>query len=304
MTDHDHDVDPIPGAPADSLVGLGGDGGFVGQVERELCASTPPPPPTAPEEPEMSTYESITRSYPPIPIPKVRLPEMPLRARMLRPWMGIAGAAVLIALVGMASGDEDESAQASAGEASVAETSEVQTPETDDSGDAIRTRSFGAAVSALGHAAVERGRAELERQKAAEVPTEAEDDRTEAKDNPAEDDEEADESPSDRRVASSDASQSKKRTSKAKGAFNRDAARSAIFGAASRASGCRTRNGPRGRGRATVTISPSGGVSSVSVSGPFAGTKSGRCVASVFRSVRIAPFSGSAVTLSKSFSVR
>lgn len=156
MSDHDHVVDPIPGAPADSLVGLGGDGGFVGQVERELCVSTPPPPP-----PVMSpeTHEAVTRSYPPIPVPNIRLPDMPLRARMLRPWMGIAGAAVLIALVGVASGD-DEPAQA----ASASDAGEVE------EGEPARAMSFGASATALGGAAVARGRAALAKQEAQEAP--------------------------------------------------------------------------------------------------------------------------------------
>ena len=268
MPDRDHS--PIPGAPADSLVGLGGNDGFVGQCERELCLSTPPPPP----EPK----ESITRSYPPIPVPK--FPEMPLGARMLRPWMAAVGGALLIAVVGLASGDEDEGSAESA--------------------DRPVATSFGADVRETASAtiAASRARAEAAAQAAEEAvataPPGEDDDEREASNDDA----------SERRVASSSPTKKATKKAKAKGDFNRDAARSAIFSAASRASGCRTKNGPKGRGRATVTIGPSGRVTSVSVSPPFAGTKSGSCVASVFRSVRIAPFSGSAVTLGKSFTVR
>jgi hypothetical protein len=89
-----------------------------------------------------------------------------------------------------------------------------------------------------------------------------------------------------------------------KGTFNRDAARSAVFAAASNAAGCREARGPKGRGKASVTIAPSGSVTGVAVSGPFAGTKVGGCVARVFRGVRVPAFSGSAVTLEKSFTIR
>jgi hypothetical protein len=96
----------------------------------------------------------------------------------------------------------------------------------------------------------------------------------------------------------------KKATSSSSAPFNRDAARSAVFSAAANASGCRTKRGPKGRGKAAVTVGPSGRVQGVSISGPFGGTKVGRCVARVFRSVRVPAFSGSPVTLTKSFTIR
>jgi len=274
---HDNPMDPIPGAPADSLVGLGGSDGFVGQCDRERCLSTPPPPPPEPEV-------KVTRSYPPIPIPS--LPEMPLRARMLRPWMGAATGAVLIAVVGMATGGEEPEAA---------------------TGDAPATmRAFGGRVGALASAALKAGEARAERRAAERAEAEAaKSDPKAENDSAGEDgaDAEAEDSASSR-IASGAPSHATKKKNDATSAFDRDAARSAIFAAASRASGCRTRGGPKGRGRATVTIGPNGNVISVSVSPPFAGTKSGHCVASVFRAARIAPFSGSPVTLGKSFSVR
>jgi hypothetical protein len=111
------------------------------------------------------------------------------------------------------------------------------------------------------------------------------------------------------RSAKADPPTKKKRKKKAKaaggsGPFPRDAARSQMFSAASRASGCRRRGGPTGRGRASVTIAPSGRVAGVGVSGPFAGTSVGRCVASVFRGVHVPPFGGGSVTVGKSFSIR
>ena len=99
MLDHNDDATRIPGAPTDSLMGLGGDGGFVSQVERDACLSMPPPPPQPTRAPE-----ALTNSYPPIPIPD--LPLMPLRARRFRPWMAAVGGAVLIAIVAVAGGGE------------------------------------------------------------------------------------------------------------------------------------------------------------------------------------------------------
>ena len=90
----------------------------------------------------------------------------------------------------------------------------------------------------------------------------------------------------------------------ARGPFNRDAARSAVFSAAGSASACKGKRGPSGSGKASVTIGPSGKVVGVAISGPLAGTKTGRCVERLFRSVTVPPFEGGAVTLSKSFRVR
>jgi hypothetical protein len=56
-------------------------------------------------------------------------------------------------------------------------------------------------------------------------------------------------------------------------------------------------------GSVSVTFSPEGPVTSVTVSAPFAGSPVGNCVQTVFRNVRVAPFSGSSVTLSKSFRI-
>jgi predicted Zn finger-like uncharacterized protein len=59
-----------------------------------------------------------------------------------------------------------------------------------------------------------------------------------------------------------------------------------------------------GTGRAVVTFAPSGGVQSVSVTGVgFEGTPTGACVAGRFRGARVPPFSGSAFSVSKSFSI-
>jgi cytoskeletal protein RodZ len=86
--------------------------------------------------------------------------------------------------------------------------------------------------------------------------------------------------------------------------FNRDAARSALAGAAGAASGCKTKNGPTGKGQVTVTFAPSGRATQATVGPPFAGTSVGSCAAAAFKSASVPPFSGSAVTVSKSFFIK
>jgi hypothetical protein len=88
-----------------------------------------------------------------------------------------------------------------------------------------------------------------------------------------------------------------------RGAFSRGAATSALAGAARRAQACKSDEGPTGSGRATVTFSPDGPPSNVSVSAPFAGTSVGACVATAYRSARVPAFTGSAVTLPHSFHI-
>ena len=83
--------------------------------------------------------------------------------------------------------------------------------------------------------------------------------------------------------------------------LNRGAAMAALGSAASAASGCKRPDGPTGSGTANVTFSPDGPVKSVSVSAPFAGTAVGQCITTVFRGAHVPPFSGSSMTLPKSF---
>jgi serine/threonine protein kinase len=88
-----------------------------------------------------------------------------------------------------------------------------------------------------------------------------------------------------------------------RGLLNRGAALSALAAAAGRATACTNADGPSGSGRAMVTFSPDGPVTGVSVPPPFAGTAVGACVATAFRSAKVPPFTGSAVTLPQSFRV-
>jgi hypothetical protein len=85
--------------------------------------------------------------------------------------------------------------------------------------------------------------------------------------------------------------------------LNRASALTALSNAAGQAASCKRDGGPTGIGTVSVVFSPNGPVASVSVSAPFGGTAVGSCVQTVFRNVRVQPFSGSAVTLSKSFRI-
>ncbi|HYP76251.1 MAG TPA: serine/threonine-protein kinase [Polyangiaceae bacterium] len=85
--------------------------------------------------------------------------------------------------------------------------------------------------------------------------------------------------------------------------LNRGAALAALGSAASAAAACKRDGGPSGSGSASVTFSPDGPVKSVTVSAPFASTAVGQCVANVFRGVRVPAFSGSSITLPKSFQI-
>jgi len=85
--------------------------------------------------------------------------------------------------------------------------------------------------------------------------------------------------------------------------LNRGSALAALSSAANGAASCKRDGGPSGAGSASITFSPEGPVSSVRLSAPFAGTSVGACVQSVFRGAHVPAFSGSAVTLSKSFRI-
>lgn len=111
------------------------------------------------------------------------------------------------------------------------------------------------------------------------------------------------------KTSSSTASTAPKVTVKAKPStgvanFNKAAARTALANAAAAAPSCRRPGGPTGGGRALVTFAPSGRVTTATVTGAFAGTSVGGCIASLFRKARVPAFDGGAVTVSKSFSIQ
>ena len=78
----------------------------------------------------------------------------------------------------------------------------------------------------------------------------------------------------------------------------------ALNSAAANLASCKQEGGPTGSGRAAVTFAPSGRATNAIISGDFAGTAVGGCVARLFRQARVAPFSGDPVTVAKSFSIQ
>ncbi len=89
------------------------------------------------------------------------------------------------------------------------------------------------------------------------------------------------------------------------GPFDTGAARSALNAAAGSASGCRQEGDPSGTATVVVTFATSGRVTSATVNGPpFAGTRTGGCIASRMRSARVPPFSGSPITVSKTVTIQ
>jgi hypothetical protein len=85
--------------------------------------------------------------------------------------------------------------------------------------------------------------------------------------------------------------------------LNRASALNALSQAASSAASCRRDGGPSGTGTASVTFSPEGSVAAVNLAGPFAGTPVGSCIQSLFKNAHVPAFTGSSVTLSKSFRI-
>jgi hypothetical protein len=92
---------------------------------------------------------------------------------------------------------------------------------------------------------------------------------------------------------------------KAEGPFNADAARAALASAVTQASGCRKPGDPSGVAAVTITFSPSGRVTSATISGPpFAGTPTGGCIASTLRRARVPAFEGDMVTVRKTVEIQ
>lgn len=86
--------------------------------------------------------------------------------------------------------------------------------------------------------------------------------------------------------------------------FDTAAAKAALGAAANNAGSCKTPDGPTGSGKVSVTFMPSGRATNTQVSGDLAGTAVGGCVAKLFRTTKVPPFSGDPVTVSKSFTVQ
>jgi hypothetical protein len=86
--------------------------------------------------------------------------------------------------------------------------------------------------------------------------------------------------------------------------FDQGAAKTALVAAASGAASCKQEGGPTGTGRALVTFASSGRVTKAEITGDFAGTTVGGCVARVFRGARVPKFSGEPTTVSKNFTIQ
>ncbi|HEY4104353.1 MAG TPA: zinc-ribbon domain-containing protein [Polyangiaceae bacterium] len=86
--------------------------------------------------------------------------------------------------------------------------------------------------------------------------------------------------------------------------FDKSAAIAALGAAAANAASCKKPDGPTGTGKASVTFAPSGRATNSTVTGAFAGTDVGGCVARIFRAAKVPAFGGDPVTVSKSFSIQ
>ena len=64
---------------------------------------------------------------------------------------------------------------------------------------------------------------------------------------------------------------------------------------------CKVDGDPTGAGHITLTFLPAGDVERAVVDQPFAGTTSGKCIARLFKSVRVPKFKGAPVTVGQSF---
>ncbi len=84
--------------------------------------------------------------------------------------------------------------------------------------------------------------------------------------------------------------------------FDREAVRSALAAASTRAGACPST--VTGRGRILVTYEPDGRVTDVTVGPPFEASNAAPCILEAFRHATIPPFSGASVTVSKSFFIR
>jgi len=82
--------------------------------------------------------------------------------------------------------------------------------------------------------------------------------------------------------------------------FDKEAAGAALGAAAAQAQGeCASQEGTHGSGKVTVTFVNSGRATNALVSGDFAGSALGGCIARVFRSAKVPAFSGDSVRVTK-----
>jgi hypothetical protein len=83
-------------------------------------------------------------------------------------------------------------------------------------------------------------------------------------------------------------------------AFDKEAAAAALGAAAAQAqSECASQEGTHGSGKVTVTFVNSGRATNALVSGDFAGSALGGCIARVFRGAKVPAFGGDSVRVTK-----
>ncbi len=88
-------------------------------------------------------------------------------------------------------------------------------------------------------------------------------------------------------------------------AFDKDAAMATLATAGANAeSQCGTEEGPHGSGKVTVTFANSGRATNAVVSGDFAGSALGGCIARIFRSAHVPAFGGDPVRVSKTVRIQ
>ena len=88
------------------------------------------------------------------------------------------------------------------------------------------------------------------------------------------------------------------------GPFDRGAAAASLGSIANSVASCKKPGGPTGEGHVSITIAPSGSVTSAVVDQPpYAGTAVGGCVAGKFRSAHVPAFSGSSMPVGKRFTI-
>lgn len=86
--------------------------------------------------------------------------------------------------------------------------------------------------------------------------------------------------------------------------FDKEAAAQALGAAATAAQGqCASQEGPHGSGKVTVTFVNSGRATNALVSGDFAGSALGGCVAKVFRGTKVPAFGGDSVRVTKGVTI-
>ncbi len=85
--------------------------------------------------------------------------------------------------------------------------------------------------------------------------------------------------------------------------FDRGAASAALSSAAGGAKGCK-KGDLTGSTKVQVTFAPSGKATQATVGPPFAGTPTGSCIAGLFRGLSVPKFSGPAMTVSKTVSIK